>query len=645
MRFLDIGGAEPASSLAVLLFLAVALASGSARSAAAEAPLIPLETIFGNPEKLAPQVSPDGTQLAYLAPDEGVLNVWVRSVGAADDHVITHDRGRGILTWFWSPRGDRILYLQDMNGDENVHLYGVPLAGGDAVDYTPRPNVRAEVVAMEPAFANEILVGLNDRDPEVHDVYRLNLKTGALALEMQNDMGAAGWIADHKLLIRLAVVPRPDGGMALRHRAAPGRPWTELTGWDSEDALTTSPLSFAIDNQTLYMTSSVGANTAELRTLDVVTGSERRMARDPSADVSAVIINPTRFTLEAVAFSRDRLFWRALEADVRLDFEAMQKLSDGDFNVVSQDLNDRTWIVAFTRDTGPVTYYAYDRGTRTGTFLFSARPKLEGLKLASMKPVTFPSADGLTIHGYLSLPADREAKNLPAVLNIHGGPWARDSWGYHPEAQWLANRGYACLQINYRGSTGYGKEFLNGGDREWGGKMQDDISAGAKWLVEQGIADPKRIAIYGGSYGGYAVLSGLTTTPDLYACGVDIVGPSNLVTWITTIPPYWKPMRDMLYKRVGNPDTEAEFLKSRSPLFFVDRIRAPLFIAQGKNDPRVKREESLQIRDALQGAGKTVQFLEFEDEGHGFQKPANRLAFYRAAETFLAKHLGGRSEG
>jgi dipeptidyl aminopeptidase/acylaminoacyl peptidase len=343
-------------------------------------------------------------------------------------------------------------------------------------------------------------------------------------------------------------------------------------------------------------------------------------------------------------------FWKArketvvLDDAIRADIDKLAAFVDGDLYIVDRDREDRQWLAAYTLDRGAVRYYAYDRQSGAVDFLFSARPELDDQPLVGMQPVSYQARDGLTIHGYLSLPAGVEPKDLPTVLNIHGGPWHRDYWGLHPEAQWLANRGYACLQINFRGSTGYGKEFVNAGDKEWGGKMQDDISDGVQWLIDQGIADPEKVAIYGGSYGGFAVLSGLTKTPELYACGVDIVGPSNLITFSNTIPPYWEPLRALFSRRVGDVETEEDFLKSRSPFFQVDRIEAPLLIVQGKNDPRVKREESLQIRDALEERGKTVEFLEFDDEGHGFAKPENRMIFYAKAEKFLADQLGGRFE-
>ena len=607
-------------------------------------PLIPRETLFGNPSKIAPRLSPDGRRLTWLAPVDGVLNVWIRTVGREDDAPLTRDRGRGIQSYFWALNNDRVLYVQDRDGDENHHLYSVPAAGGEPVDLTPHEGVKAQILAADYRFPDRILVGLNDREPMLHDVYDIDVRTGIRSLAARNDLGAINWMADHDLRVRVAEVPTPDGGFRLLHRASPDDGWREIFTWGAEDSFSTGTVSFAPDGRRIYLASSTGSNTSALRLLDPDGGDQQTIASDPESDLCGSFIHPTTYEVQAVAFNRTRTRWQVLDPGIASDFAALAGLHHGDFTVVDRDRADTTWLVAYEQDLGPTVYYAWDRPSREGTFMFSARPELEGRTLAAMEPVTFRARDGLRLHAYLTLPPGRDARGQPAVLNVHGGPWARDTWGYDPEAQWLANRGYACLQVNYRGSTGYGKDHINAADREWGGRMQDDLSDAVAWLVERGTADPARIAIYGGSYGGYAVLSGLTRTPDLFACGVDIVGPSNLLTWMDTIPPYWKPFEAILRRRVGDPATEEAFLKERSPLFHVDRIKVPLLIAQGKNDPRVKREESLQIRDALQRAGKRVEFVEFADEGHGFARPENRIRFYAMAEKFLAEHLGGRYE-
>lgn len=605
--------------------------------------LIPLETLLGNPMRIGPQLSPDGKRLSYVAPHEGVLNIWVRTVGKADDRAITEDKKRGIRRYFWAPNGKQILYMQDEGGDENYHVYAVSADGGAPLDLTPVKGVRAEIMGVEPKIKNHILVGLNDRSPMFHDVYKIDLRTGKRTLVLKNDMNAVGFLADHKLNVRVAQVFGREG-LVIKYRRSVNAKWTDLVTWGPEDILTSRTVSFAGDNRALYMVASDGTNTAELRTFNTSTGKATTLASDPMYDVGGLELHPTSYKVEAVQFNRERSEWKVLDKKIAKDFAALEKLHHGDFWVVDRDLRDRTWLVAYVQDKGPVAYYAWNRREQAGTFLFSHMPALDELPLTEMKPVSYKARDGLTIHGYLTLPAGVEAKNLPAVINPHGGPWARDGWGYNPEAQWLANRGYAVLQPNFRGSTGYGKRFVNAADKEWGGKMQDDITDGTKWLIEQGIADPGRICIMGGSYGGYATLMGLAKEPDLYACGVDIVGVANLITWMKNLPPYWRPWAHIIHERVGHPEKEADFLKSRSPVFLADKIKAPLLIAQGANDPRVPKAESTQIRDAVKKSGGVVHYIEFPDEGHGFARPENRLKFYRMAEKFLAEHIGGRAE-
>jgi dipeptidyl aminopeptidase/acylaminoacyl peptidase len=386
------------------------------------------------------------------------------------------------------------------------------------------------------------------------------------------------------------------------------------------------------------------ANARRLIALNLKTGKETVIAEDPEYDVASILIHPVRRVIQAVSFCKEREEWKVLDKAVAADFEALAAVRRGEIRIVSRDLADTTWLVAYVADDGPIYYYTYDRASRTAALLFTHQPKLEGLPLAQMKPVSYRSRDGLMIRGYLTAPVGVAAKNLPTVLLVHGGPWGRDRWGFHPWAQWLANRGYAVLQVNFRGSAGYGKKFLNAGNREWAAKMHDDLIDGVNWIIQQGIADPKKIVILGGSYGGYATLVGLTFTPDVFTAGVDLVGPSNLITLLKNFPPYWAPIMNLIKYRVGDPDTEADFLKSRSPLFFADRIKAPLLIGQGANDPRVTQAESEQIVEAMRKAGKPVEYIVYTDEGHGFARPANNLHFFAKAEEFLAKHLGGRFE-
>jgi dipeptidyl aminopeptidase/acylaminoacyl peptidase len=606
--------------------------------------LIPRTILFGNPVKASPRISPDGTRMAYIAPVNNVLNVWVGHVGEDDAQPVTKDEDRGVRFYFWAQDNKHILYIQDMGGNENWRLYATNLETGETRDLTPFENVQARVVEVDKHFPNEMLIGLNKENPQVHDVYHLDLPSGELTLVAKNPGNVAAWYADADFKVRGALAMTPDGGRAVLVRENEQDEWRTILTWTPDDAENSFPLAFTEDGQSLYLVDARESNTGRLVLLNIASGELHVIAEDPQYDVSDVMIHPDTREIQAVAFAKDRVEWVVVDQSIKLDFDMLREIHQGDFSVVSRDDADGTWIVAFTVDNGPVPFYAYQRKTQSATFLFDNQPTLNDYTLATMEPVVFTSRDGLTVHGYLTLPPGQDRKNLPLVLNVHGGPQARDEWGYRPEAQWLANRGYACLQVNYRGSTGYGKQFVNAGDREWGGKMHDDLIDAVHWAVEQGIANPQRVAIYGGSYGGYAALLGATFTPDVFTCAVDIVGPSNLITLIKSVPPYWATFLASLYRRVGNPDTDEEFLKSRSPLFKVDQIKIPILIAQGANDPRVKQAESEQIVEAMKRKGIDYEYMLFPDEGHGFAKPENRLKFYAAAEKFLARHLGGRYE-
>jgi dipeptidyl aminopeptidase/acylaminoacyl peptidase len=604
--------------------------------------LIPRRILFGNPEKDSPQISPDGRRIAYLAPDEGVLNVWVRTIGAADDRPITSDRRRGIRAFLWQDSSAHLLYVQDRDGDENWHVHQVDLASRAARDLTPYENIQAQPLAREESHPDVLLVALNIRDPRLHDVYRLDLRTGELAVDTSNPGDVAGWAADAQLRVRASTSMTPDGGTVVRVRRSLDADWQDFQHWGPEETFG-GIVGFTLDGRAIRLLSSVDANAARLVEADLATGRLDVLAQDPQYDVGNVLVDRRTKRVEAVQFVRARSEWEILDESVRRDFDAIRSVGDADFNVVSRDLANRSWIVGYTEDDAPVHYYAYDRRSREATRLFANRPALDGYRLSPMQPIAFAARDGLTIHGYLTLPIE-PAPGRPMVLLVHGGPWARDVWGLNNEVQWLANRGYAVLQVNFRGSIGYGKAFVNAGNREWAGRMHDDLVDAKRWAVARGYASDDRVAIYGGSYGGYATLVGLTFTPDEFACGVDIVGPSSLVTLISSIPPYWSTVRGIFDRRVGHLETEQEFLDSRSPLFRADRIRKPLLIAQGANDPRVKQAESDQIVQAMRAKGLPVEYLVFPDEGHGFARPENRFRFYAAAERFLAKHLGGRAE-
>lgn len=627
-------------SLGLAALAAATLMPGSALKAELPA-LISREVLFGNPVKASPKISPDGKKLAYLAPDKaGVLNVWVRTLGQADDKVITQDKKRGVRQYFWQDDAENLLYIQDQGGDENFHLYQTNLKTLSTRDLTPFSAIRVQIVGQDAKFPDTMLVGLNIRDPRLHDVYRLNLKNGALDLDTVNPGNVLGFTADNDLVVRSAQIMHPDGSTEIQVRDDAKGAWRSFLKWSADES-NGGLAGFTPDNTKVWLMSSVDHNATRLLEVDLKSGAQKVVSQDAMYDLGGMMTHPTKNTLEGVAYTKAKTEWTFFDKAVEADMEVLKKVRNGEVNVVSRDLKDQTWIVAFSLDNGPVNWYTYDRSAKKAEFLFTNNPALENAKLATMKPISFKAKDGMVIHAYLTVPEGIPAKNLPLIINVHGGPWARDTWGYRPEAQWMANRGYAVLQVNFRGSTGYGKAYLNAGDKEWGLKMHQDLLDAKAWAIKEGIADAKKVAIYGGSYGGYATLAALAFTPTEFTCGVDIVGPSNLNTLLASIPPYWAPMKAMFTKRMG---ADPKFLDERSPLFKANEIVRPLLIAQGANDPRVKQAEADQIVAAMRKNGKTVDYLLFPDEGHGFARPENRFKFYAAAEEFLGKHLGGRVE-
>ena len=488
-----------------------------------------------------------------------------------------------------------------------------------------------------------LLVPLNKRNKAVFDMHRITLSTGEEKLDTENPGNIVGWTTDADFQVRAATaVNAKTGGYDLLVRDKPGAEWKTIKTWTNEEQ--GSAAGFGKEPNILYVIGNDATNTMRLTKLDLATSKEEVIAEDKEYDISGAMIDDKKRVPLAVSFTKARTEWTVIDDSVKADFEALAKVRRGDFTVTSKTTDDTRWVVAYTSDDAPASYYLYDRGTKKADFLFFNNSKLEKVKLAQMEPISYKAKDGLTVHGYLTKPVGVEAKNLPTVLLVHGGPWARDTWGYSPLTQFLANRGYAVLQVNFRGSTGYGKAFLNAGNKEWAGKMHQDLVDAKEWLVKEGVADPKKVAIAGGSYGGYATLVGLTFTPDEFACGVDIVGPSNIVTLLKTVPPYWAPMKALFAKRVGDLEKDEKFLTERSPLSRVNYITKPLLIGQGKNDPRVKVAESDQIVEAMRKNGKPVEYVVYPDEGHGFQRPENRLHFFAITENFLAKHLGGRAE-
>jgi dipeptidyl aminopeptidase/acylaminoacyl peptidase len=651
--------AAPCIGLAAWLLAAAAgpaiaqqAGEGEAAKAVAQTPLIPRALLFGNPDKAATKISPDGKSLSYLASVDGVLNVWVGPVSdPAKATPVTHDKKRGIRFYFWAYTSGDILYIQDADGDENWHIYRADLARGRIDDLTPLKKVNARIQGVSHKFPAEILISLNDRDPKFHDVYRLNLKTGKRELLQQND-GFKEIITDDDYRVRLASKLEPDGSNLYLEPDGKGG-WKDFLRVPMADDLTTRLAGFDKTGGVVYLIDSRGRDTGAFTTLDLKTRQQSVVAADPRADASGVLVHPTERTIEAVSFPYERVRWVFKDPTVEADFKKLAKVSDGEVSVASRTLDDKTWVVGFQTDNGPTRFYLFDRAAGKARFLFSDRKALEGLPLQTMRPVVVKSRDGMDLVCYLTLPPGsdgaakgRPARPLPMVLDVHGGPWGRDMWGLNPTHQLLANRGYAVLSVNFRGSTGFGKKFVNAGNREWAAKMHDDLIDAVDWAIGQKIADPAKVAIMGGSYGGYATLVGMTFTPEKFACGVDIVGPSNLVTLLKTTPTYWAPMLQMLKDRVGDYTTEEgrKFLAERSPLTYASKIRRPLLIGQGANDPRVKQAESDQIVQAMKEHKIPVTYVLFPDEGHGFARPPNRLAFYAVTEAFLAQHLGGRYE-
>ena len=612
--------------------------------------MIPREILFGNTDKkIQARISPQGTYLTYLAPVNTVMNIWIRHIDAADDKPITNDTNRGIQNYWWSYAGDRLFYIQDTAGDENWRLYSVSIADGKVTEYTPFDNVQVRLIEYSKENPDRMLIGMNKRDPKMHDVFELNVKTGVITPVIENPGKVVGWIANEDLVVLGRIETLADGGYQLFVRDSSGVPWHLLATWTKDDE-TPGDMHLSKDSKYLYTTDGRKFPTSRFVKISFDSGDVTVLASDPEYDINgSALIDIDSLEPLAISYSRERKAWIFFDEPTEKAFKEVRSLDHGDISIVSRTLDNKKWVVSFMKDNGPLSFWLFDRVTKKKTFLFDHQPILKQYTLSSMNPISFHARDGLLIHGYITYPCDaltdEQRKNLPLVLDVHGGPWVRDVWGFDTEAQWLANRGYAVLQVNYRGSKGYGKEFVNAGNKQWGiGFMQHDLTDAVHWAINQGIADSKKVAIYGGSYGGYAALAGATFTPDLYCCAVDIVGISNLTTWIKTAPPYWASFIGLVHNRVGNPDTEQEFMKSISPFFHVDAIKIPILIAQGANDPRVKQAESEQIVAAMKEKGLDYEYLLFPDEGHGFVKPQNKLKFYKAAEKFLAKHLGGRYE-
>jgi len=620
----------------ITIFLVVLFLGGCT----VDIPKIPLEDFFKNPEKSSFQLSPDGKKIAYMKPwEEGnrMMNVYIKTIGDNQEKRITNASNRSLYGYFWL-NDDRIAYIQDKGGDENIHIYAVNIDGTNDLDLTPFENIQARITDDLDEDPDHMIVSINNRDPRVHDAYRLNVNTGQLSLIAENPGNIMGWMTDNDGKLRIALTS--DGvNSSILYREEESDPFLPILTTNFK--VSVSPLFFTFDNKELYVSSNRNRDKSAIYKFDLNTAKETDLIFEhDEVDVSGLIRSKKRKVLTAVSYYTDKRKIHFLDdwrEKLQNNLESKLKGVEVAISDISKD-ETKAIIVTFS-DVSRGTYYYYDIEKDELTKLADLSPWLDPNHMSEMKPIKYTSRDGLTINGYLTIPKGSNGKNLPVVVNPHGGPWARDRWGFNPEIQYLANNGYAVFQMNFRGSTGYGREFWEKSFKQWGKTMQDDITDGVQWLIKEGIANPDKIGIYGASYGGYATLAGLTFTPDLYACGVDYVGVSSLFTFMESMPPYWELYREMMYEMVGHPEKDKELLASSSPLMHVDKIKVPLFIAQGANDPRVKKSESDQIVEALKQKGIDVPYMVKDDEGHGFYNEENRFDFYRKMSAFLEKHL------
>lgn len=621
----------------LLLFLTILLGFASCKPALKPAPPVAMEDFFRNPDKTAFRLSPNGEYFSYLAPWEKRLNVFVQKIGVDSAIRITSEKDRDIAGYFWKGN-NRILFLKDTGGDENFQLYGVNSDGSDLKGLTVFEKVRTELYDDLEDIENEVIIGMNKRNPQVFDPFRLNVFTGEMVQLAENPGNITGWMTDHDGKLRVAMVN--DGvNQTILYRETEKDEFKAVLTTNFKETM--APYLFTFDNKMLYAGSNLGRDKIALVIFDPAEGKETEIVFEtPEADIEGIDYSRKDKKLLSVNWTTDKEkehFFDAESESMKKNLES--KLPGYQVYVGSKNKAEDKFMVRTFSDKSRGSYYFFDKASGELNKLADLSPWLNESQLCDMTPISYTSRDGLKIQGYLTLPQGYEPKNLPVVINPHGGPWARDYWGFNPEVQFLANNGYAVLQMNFRGSTGFGKAFMQSSFKQWGRTMQDDISDGVKWLVDQGIADPKRVAIYGGSYGGYATLAGLTLTPELYAAGVDYVGVSNMFTFMNTIPPYWEPLRAMFYEMVGDPKADSLMLAEVSPVYLVDKIKAPLFVAQGANDPRVNKAESDQIVEALKNRGIDVEYMVKDNEGHGFHNEENRFDFYRAMITFLDKHL------
>jgi dipeptidyl aminopeptidase/acylaminoacyl peptidase len=600
-------------------------------------PLVPRAVLFGAPARLYPALSPEGTRVAYVGPVDGVPNVWVQTIGAADTRPVTTDTD-GVYAFDWAQDGRHIVFPRDGDGDGNTHLFAVEVATGQVRDLTP--GTRARFLAVSPARPHHVLFSKARETGPLQDLCEVDLRDGEITVVAKNP-GFAGWLPDHELRPRSAFRWNDDGGLTI---LVDDGSWRPLHTVAADDSTNTRAVGFSHDGRSVAVLSSAGADTVRLLRFDVATGATTVRYADPEHDVDGVSLSPCTGEADLVVVQRERWHLEAVDPCLADEVADVRAGCAGDAVLLGRLADDSVWLFMDYVADGPARYYVRDRVNRRTTLLFNHNPLLEDYTLAPVEPFSFPTRDGLIVHGYLTFPVGVPRRALPTVLAVHGGPWSRDSWGTGGDAQWLANRGYLCVQVNFRGSTGYGKRFVNAGDREWGGRMQDDLTDAVRWLVAAGHADPERLAIYGSSYGGYAALTGATFTPDLYRAAIAVCAPANLRTFVASVLAAAGQQAPRIRARIGDPDADGDFLWSRSPLSRVDSLRVPVLVAHGARDPRVPKAEAEQIVAALREHDVPHRYLLFPDEGHGFMKPRNRIAFYAAAERFLAEHLGGRQE-
>jgi dipeptidyl aminopeptidase/acylaminoacyl peptidase len=629
------------ATAAISAVVFIMMTSCQQQPAIMKAKQIPLEDFFRNPEKASYQISPGGTYFSFKAPYQDRMNIFVQKIGADSAIRLTSETDRDIQGYFW-PNDNQILYLKDQGGDENFRLYGVNVDGSNPVCYTPFDGVRTDIIDDLPEFPDLVIIGMNKRNPQVFDPYRLDLKTGKMEMLAENPGNIQQWIFDHEGKLRAATAIVDGINSQILYRETEKDEFKPVLTTSFKETM--SPLFFTFDNQNVYAISNLNRDKAAAVIFDIRNGKELQVLyENPGNDIDNISYSKKRKVITTANYESDKRSRYFFDEDTRLVFDRLQKeLGQYEIGISAITDNEDKMIVRTYSDKSLGAYYIFDRPADKLTKIADVSPWLEDNEMAVMLPVTYQSRDGLTIHGYLTLPKGytiETARNLPVIINPHGGPWARDSWGFNPEIQFLANRGYAIFQMNFRGSTGYGKSFWEASFKKWGLDMQNDVTDGTKWLIEKGIADPKRLAIYGASYGGYATLMGIVKEPDLYAAAVDYVGVSNLFTFMKTIPPYWEPYLQMMHEMVGNPVADSSQLTATSPALNANKIKTPLFIAQGANDPRVNKDESDQVVKALKERGIVVEYMVKDNEGHGFHNQENRFDFYRAMEKFLGQNL------